>query len=158
MSQVDFDGLHDSPLFKDLDSAEIGKLAELFTVKEIAKGKTVFIENMPGESLYLIKIGKVRVSRMLAEGDEQVLTELVPNDVFGEMAVLDGGARSATARIVEDVVLFGLTRSGFESIASKNPGLGLKLALNIIRIFSSRLRESQQDYRTMILASLKQKK
>jgi CRP-like cAMP-binding protein len=74
------------------------------------------------------------------------------------MAVLDGGNRSATARIAEDAILYGLTRTDFESLAKKEPQLGLKLTLNIVRIFSERVRNSQKDYRAMLLASLNRKK
>lgn len=158
MSQVDFSGLEDSPLFKGLTSEEISILETKFSVKRIAEGKTIFIENMPGESLYLIKQGTVQISRMLAEGDEQILIVLGPDDVFGEMAVLDGGARSATARIAEDAVLFGFNRKEFEALADENPSLGLKVTLNIVRIFSGRVRNSQKDYRAMLVASLKKKK
>ncbi|WP_303721799.1 Crp/Fnr family transcriptional regulator [Malonomonas rubra] len=158
MSQVSFDGLQDSPLFNQMSPGEIKSLEKIFTVKQIAEGKTIFIENMPGESLYLIKEGTVRISRMLAEGDEQVLIVLGPDDVFGEMAVLDGGARSATARIAEDAVLYGLNRKTFESMAENDPVLGLKFALNIVRIFSCRVRNSQKDYRAMLLACLKRNK
>lgn len=158
MSQVDFSGLHDSPLFNNMDVADLQKLQPLFSVKKVSEGKTIFIENMPGESLYLIKQGTVRISRMLAEGDEQVLIVLGPDDFFGEMAVLDGGKRSATARIAEDAVLYGLSRKNFEAFTEKEPKLGLVLALNIIRIFSARVRNSQKDYRAMLLASLKRNK
>jgi len=158
MSQVSFDGLHDSPLFTEMGSADIKRLEQIFTIRKIEAGKTIFLENMPGESLYLIKEGTVKISRMLAEGDEQVLIVLGPDDVFGEMAVLDGGARSATARIAEDATLFGLNRKDFDKIAAKDPALGLKFALNIVRIFSSRVRNSQKDYRAMLLASLKRDK
>jgi len=158
MSKVDFDSVNDSPLFKGMTSAEIKKLQHIFTVKRISEGKTIFIENMPGESLYLIKQGTVRISRMLAEGDEQVLIVLGPDDIFGEIAVLDGGKRSATARIAEDAVLYGLTRKNFEAFAEKDPRLGLALTLNIVRIFSGRVRNSQKDYRAMLLASLKRNK
>ncbi|SHI44817.1 Cyclic nucleotide-binding domain-containing protein [Malonomonas rubra DSM 5091] len=158
MSQVDFSGLHDSPLFNDMSSDEVNKLQQLFTMKKVEEGKTIFIENMPGESLYLIKQGTVQISRMLAEGDEQVLIVLGPDDIFGEMAVLDGGSRSATARIAEDAILYGLNRKTFDALASKNASLCLKLALNIVRIFSERIRNSQKDYRAMLLASLKRNK
>lgn len=158
MSQVSFDGMNDSPLFVGMAASEIKKLEKIFTVREIAEGKTIFIENMPGESLFLIKQGTVMISRMLAEGDEQVLIILGPDDVFGEMAVLDGGARSATARIAEDAILYGLTRKNYEAMAAQDPRLGLKFTLNIVRIFSSRVRNSQKDYRAMLLASLKRKK
>jgi len=158
MSQVDFNGLHDSPLFNDMSADEINKLQQLFTAKKVAEGKTIFIENMPGESLYLIKQGTVQISRMLAEGDEEVLIVLGPDDIFGEMAVLDGGNRSATARIAEDAILYGLNRKTFNALAAKNSSLCLKLTLNIARIFSERVRNSQKEYRAMLLASLKRNK
>lgn len=158
MSQVSFEGMKKSPLFVGMDASEIKKLEKIFTVKEFAEGKTIFIENMPGESLFLIKKGTVLISRMLAEGDEQVLIILGQDDVFGEMAVLDGGARSATAKIAEDAVLYGLTRKSYEALAAQDPELGLKLTLNIVRTFSGRVRNSQKDYRAMLLASLKRKK
>ncbi|MCK4621218.1 MAG: cyclic nucleotide-binding domain-containing protein [Desulfuromonadales bacterium] len=157
MSQVNLDSLPDSPLFSDMNSGELKSLESYFTFRRISEGKTIFIENMPGESLYLIKQGTVRISRMLAEGDEQVLIVLGADDVFGEMAVLDGGKRSATARIAEDVILYGLTRDDYESLAQQDPKLGLKLTLNIVRIFSRRVRNSQKDYRAMLLASLNRK-
>lgn len=158
MSAIDLTSLKDSPLFVNMNEAEFKTLEGTFSPRRIPGGKTIFIENMPGESLYLIKQGTVRISRMLAEGDEQVLIVLGPDDVFGEMAVLDGGKRSATARIAEDAILYGLTRSDFEEMAEQNPKLGLKLTLNIVRIFSSRVRNSQKDYRAMLLASLNRKK
>ena len=158
MSSVSFSNLTGSPLFKGLTSDELSFLESFFTTRRIPEGKTIFIENMPGESLYLISKGTVKISRMLAEGDEQVLIILGPDDVFGEMAVLDGGKRSATARIAEDSVLYGLTRDDFEALAKKNPALGLKFTLNIVRIFSGRVRDSQKDYRAMLLASLNRPK
>ncbi len=158
MSQVSFDGLQDSPLFDQMSPSEIKSLEQFFTVKRIAEGKTIFIENMPGESLFLIKEGTVRISRMMAEGDEQVLIVLGQDDVFGEIAVIDGGARSATARIAEDATLYGLTRKNFDAMSEEDPRLGLKFTLNIVRIFSGRVRNSQKDYRAMLLASLKRKK
>ena len=157
MSKVSFAELKSSPLFKGMSDADLTCLEQIFTVKRIGEGKTIFIENMPGESLYLISQGTVHISRMLAEGDEQVLIVLGPDDVFGEMAVLDGGKRSATARIAEDATLYGLTRAGFETLATTDPRLALSFSLNIIRIFSSRVRNSQKDYRAMLLASLNRK-
>jgi len=158
MNAVSFSSLTSSPLFKGMTEDELVFLESFFTVRRLQEGKTIFIENMPGESLYLIKQGTVKISRMLAEGDEQILIVLGPDDVFGEMAVLDGGKRSATARIAEGAVLFGLTRGDFDKLANQNPALGLKLALNIVRIFSGRVRNSQKDYRAMLLASLNRPK
>ncbi len=151
---VDFSKLDDSPIFAGLTTQEINTLGTAFTVKEMGEGKTVFIENMLGESLYLIKKGTIRISRMMAEGDEEVLVVLGPADVFGEMAIFDGAHRSATARVAEDAELLSLSKSDFEKLSSRDPALCLKLALNIIRLFSERIRSSQNAHREMILTAL----
>ncbi|MCF6179018.1 MAG: cyclic nucleotide-binding domain-containing protein [Geopsychrobacter sp.] len=129
-------------------------LSSVFTCKVMGEGKTVFIENMQGESLYLIKQGTIRISKMMAEGDEEVLVVLGPADVFGEMALFDGAHRSATARVAEDVELLSLSKSNFEMLSTKEPALCLKLALNIIRLFSDRIRSSQEAHRDMLLDAL----
>ncbi len=154
MSQLNFSDLNNSPLFKGMAAKEIEYLGSIFTLSQIPAGKTVFIENMPGESLYLIKQGTVQISQMLAETDEQDLITLDVGDVFGEMAVIDGGHRSATARIVKTSILYGLTRTDFNTLVSEKPRLGLQLTLNIVRLFSAKLRSAKNDYRTMIAASL----
>ena len=99
MSQVDFSQQLESPLFKDLSNKEIESLGSIFTCSQVAEGKTVFIENMPGEALYLIEQGTVQISQMIAEVDEQELTILGAGDIFGEMSVIDGESRLVTARI-----------------------------------------------------------
>lgn len=157
MSQVNFSDLTGSPLFKGMAAKEIEYLSSLFTLTQLSEGRTVFIENMPGESLYLIKQGSVQISQMLAEVDEQNLIALGAGDVFGEMAVIDGGNRSATARIVKHAVLYSLNQRNFNTLVSEKPRLGLQLTLNIVRIFSSRIRSAKNDYRTMLTASLGRK-
>jgi CRP-like cAMP-binding protein len=157
MNTINLGVIRASALFVDMSEAEIASLAELFSEKSMPAGKTVFIENMPGESLYLVKEGTIRISKMLAEGDEQTLVVLGPEDTFGEMAVLDGAPRSATARVIEDARLLSIRKNDFEELCDSYPALGLKLMRNIIRIFSQRIRESDQEYREMLIWSLGRK-
>ncbi|MEJ2200002.1 MAG: cyclic nucleotide-binding domain-containing protein [Desulfuromonadaceae bacterium] len=157
MDRNDLRLLKSSAIFSGMTDQEIVSLEGLFTEKEVSAGKTVFIENMPGESLFLIREGTIRVSKMLAEGDEQTLVVLGAEDSFGEMAVLDETPRSATARVIESARLLSIKRADFESFCLKNPALGLKLMRNIIRVFNRRIRECQDEYRDMLLWSLGRK-
>jgi len=157
MSDVDFSELLASPLFKGLARPEIEYLSSIFTSTQVSNGQTVFIENMPGESLYIISHGAVQISQMLAEVEEQTLIALGPGYIFGEMAVIDGGSRLATARIIEDTVLYSLNRKSFNTLVSEKPRLGLQLTLNIVRIFSGKIRTAKKDYRTMLNNSLSHK-
>jgi CRP-like cAMP-binding protein len=109
---------------------------------------------MPGESLYLIRRGAVKISKMLAEGEEKTLVILGPEEIFGEMAILDGAPRSATARVAEEADLLSVRKAEFEALCEQNPALALKLMRNIVRIFSQRIRENNGEYREMLLWSL----
>ncbi|AMV72278.1 hypothetical protein JCM30471_07640 [Desulfuromonas carbonis] len=154
---VNLDSLKSCFIFKEMSDAEIHLLAELFVEKRLSEGMTVFVEHMPGESLYLIQAGTIRISKMISEGDEKTLVILGPDDVFGEMAILDGAPRSATARVIEEARLLSLRKSDFETLCKKNPSLGLRLMRNIVRVFSQRTRENHEDYRLMLLWSLAEK-
>lgn len=149
--------LKNSPLFEGLSGAEIESLEPLFGEKRIPEGKTVFVENMPGEFLYLIEQGAIKISKMLAESDEKILVILGPDDFFGEMAILERTPRSATARVAEDACLLSLQRKDFEVLCEESPKLGLKLMRNIIRTFTRRVRENSEEYREMLIWSLGQK-
>jgi len=148
---------HNSPLFKEMSAAEINELGKVFNQKAMAEGTTVFVENMPGESLYLIQKGAVKISKMIAEGDEKTLVILGAEDIFGEMAILDGAPRSATARIAEEAHLLSIRRSDYDSLCEQNPRLALKLTRNIVRIFSRRIRDNNDEYREMLLWSMGRK-
>lgn len=158
MGLVNLTELNSSPLFVGLAAKEIEYLNSIFTASELSEGKTVFIENMPGESLYLIKQGSIKVSQMLAEIDEVDLQTLNIGDIFGEMAVIDGGNRLVRARVVKNAVLYSLHKKAFNALVSEQPRLALQLTLNIVRIFSSRIRSAKKDYRTMLTVSLTRKK
>lgn len=150
-----FDIIRSSSMLQGMDDAELARLAELCEERQMAEGTTVFIENMPGESLFLIRKGTIRISKMFAEGDEKTLVVLGPEDVFGEMAVVDGLPRSATARVAEDADLISLKKKDFELLCKSDPGIALKLAMNVMRVFSMRIREANDEYRDMLVWSIK---
>lgn len=156
MGRVNLTSLKDCFLFAQMNAVEIDTVSALFQEKKLEKGKTVFVEQMPGESLYLIKKGAVRISKLIAEGDEKTLVTLKEGDVFGEMAILDGSSRSATARVETDTVLFSVNKTDFEKLCKSNPGIALKMMRNIISVFSKRIRENNDDYREMLMWALSQ--
>ena len=150
MARVNLSSLAESPLFKGLKEQEFDYLADFFQVREMDTGKTVFVENMPGEALYLIRSGKVKVSMMQHEADEQNLITLHAGDVFGELALIDGSLRVTSARVAETVQLYSLSRKNFLKLATEKPRLGIQLTLNIAKILSLRLRQAKKDYRAML--------
>lgn len=150
----DFSDIKSSIMLQGFSDADFTKLAELCEIRKMAEGTTVFIENMPGESLFLVKKGTIRISKMFAEGDEKTLVILGPEDIFGEMAVIDGLPRSATARVAEDAELISLSKKSLETLCQDDPALALKIVRNIVRVFSKRVREANEEYRDMLIWSM----
>jgi len=150
----DFSDIKGSTLLQGLGKEDLEKFAGYCEKREMSEGTTIFIENMPGESLFLVKRGTIRVSKMFAEGDEKTLVVLGPEDIFGEMAVVDGLPRSATARVAEDAELISLKKADLERLCDDDALLALKLTRNIVKVFSKRVREVNEEYRDMLIWSM----
>ena len=147
----DFSTIKGSAMLQGFSDEDLGKFADFCEMREMGEGTTVFIENMPGEALFLIKKGTIRISKMFAEGDEKTLVVLGPEDIFGEMAVIDGLPRAATARVAEDVDLISLNKKSLERLCREDAALALKLVSNIVKVFSKRVREANEEYRDMLI-------
>ena len=147
----DFSTIKKSSLLQGFSDKELSQLAAFCEMRKMAEDTTVFIENMPGESLFLVKKGTIRISKMFAEGDEKILVILGPEDIFGEMAVIDGLPRSATARVAEEAELLSLKKKDLERLCQEDAALALKLVINIARVFSKRVRDSNEEYRDMLI-------
>lgn len=151
------EGVQRSSLLRNLTDIETNALEGLFKEKRFKEGETIFLENMAGESLYLIKKGTVSISKMMGEGEEKILVVLGVEEFFGEMALMDGAPRMANARAAEESLLLSLGRSDFEALCARHPRLGLKLMRNMVRDFAQRLREKDKDYREMLTWALSRK-
>ena len=75
-------------LFSDLTDAELGMMAQKIVVENHAKGKSIFKEGEPTKGIYLVKSGKVEISKTTADGWKQTLAILMENHIFGELAVI----------------------------------------------------------------------
>lgn len=151
----EFKNIRGSHMLQGISDTDLRKLADVCEKRQMSEGTTIFIENMPGEALFLISKGIVRVSKMFAEGDEKTLVVLGPEDIFGEMAIVDGLPRSATARVAEDAELISLKKQDFEKLCKQESGLALQLIMNIVKVFSKRIREANDEYRDMLAWSIK---
>jgi MFS superfamily sulfate permease-like transporter/CRP-like cAMP-binding protein len=131
-----------------LDGGEIEALRQVLRRKELDPGETLFREGEPGDHLYLLARGAVSISIGGADRASRIVT-FAPGSIFGEAAMLDGGLRSATAVVAEDAVVYSLSRSGLEQLASIHPALANKLLLNLGRHLSGRLRQTTDALREL---------
>ena len=109
-------------LFSDLDRRQAEQIARLLKVRPFAKGETVIMEGSGGAAFFLIDSGQAAVS---SKGVH--LATLGPGDYFGELALIDGGPRSATVTAATDLVCYGLTFWEFRPLIERNGVIAWKL-------------------------------
>lgn len=115
------------PIFSELDDEIIEKLVSLGRIKEYDKDAIIFLENETGNAMFIIIEGKVKVSRVSDDGREVILSILDEADFFGEMALLDGQARSANIIAIEKSKLFIIQRKDFIDLLAQHPNVSVSL-------------------------------
>ncbi len=124
------------PLFADLDRREVEQIARLFKERRFSAGETVAKEGTGGAAFFVIDSGEATVS---IRGKERAT--LKPGDYFGEIALIDEGARSATVTASSDLVCFGLTFWDFRPLVQQNAAIGWKL----LQSLAKKLRTAQEE-------------
>ncbi len=115
--------LEQTRLFAHLDSEGLRQLAARASMRRYRRGEVVFREGDPGDWLFVVGSGRLKVVVSSAQGDEMVLAALTPPDTFGELALVDGEARSATVEALEASVLLVVTRAAFLDVLHERPAL-----------------------------------
>ena len=110
-------------LFSGLPDPVIEKISSLATRRRAPKGTLLFSQFDSGSAFFGITYGRVRISSTSAEGDEVHIIELTAGDTFGEVALLDGGQRTASATVTEDSGLFQIERANFLALLDREPRL-----------------------------------
>jgi len=110
-------------LFAGLDEETLRRLGERSIMRRYRRGQVIFAQGDPGDSLFVVASGRVKVMVGSAEGEEMVLATLGAHDTFGELALVDGGERSATVEVTEPTELLVLTRAAFFDLLHQRPAL-----------------------------------
>jgi uncharacterized membrane protein len=135
-----------SPLFANLDDAERAALARILVAHHYDKGQTVFTRGNPGDALYLIRSGRVQAQIENDIGETVVLSEIKAGEVFGEVALFDGGPRSATVVATERTEVRILSRDAMLDYLSRHP----HAAFDLMAVMSRRLRNFDNVLRNCV--------
>ncbi len=142
--ESDFDALRQLPLFANLPRENLTQLAKRVQHRHPSRGETVFSHGDPGSALYFICSGEVKISVRSPTGSEIILALLGPGDAFGELALLDGLARSASAMATEDSDLLVLFREDFLGLLAAEPAPA-KFILQSLAAIIRRMNEKLAD-------------
>lgn len=141
-------------VFADLDEGEIQKVAEICHEQQFKSGQTIFKEGEPGNRLFIISQGEVRISRQVPGSGEEALTVLKPGACFGEMAIFERCHRSTDAIANTDCTTLTITRPDFEMLLDFNRDLGYKILWSMVKLLSSRLRTTNDNLRSFLAMSM----
>lgn len=132
--------LESIPLFRHLGQNELQMLRLIAKERQFAAGEVIFHEGAPGDGVYFVKDGLVKISA--GQGDHLVFSQLGQGEIFGEMAIIEHRPRSATATAAQTTEVYFLPRGELLSFINHSPGLALALLQQI----SNRLREFNQHH------------
>ena len=145
---MSIDSLNSIPLFLDLDDVELANVEEHCTPRKYPKNSMVILEEEFGDIIFIILKGTVKITRVNDEGKEVILALLGAGEIFGEMAILDGEARSANALAQEDCELLAIQKSEFLNLLRRN----FKISFALMCELAKRLRKSDQQIEALSLS------
>ncbi|MBM4443777.1 MAG: Crp/Fnr family transcriptional regulator [Chloroflexi bacterium] len=117
------------PLFASLKADHLAELAAKLKTRNYRRGEVIFWQNDPASDVHIIRSGQVKISATSVEGEEIIMAILTPGDSFGEISLLDGQPRSASAMAMDNTQTVTLNRADFLNVMSRNPGMmGIVLA------------------------------
>lgn len=122
--ELGVEALRRCPLFARVDQATLRACAERLRVRRFRRGETIFHQGDPGDSLFIVESGTVKIVLPSPEGEEgAIIATLGRGEFFGELALLDGAPHSATAIALDATGLLVLGRPTFDELVDTQPGL-----------------------------------
>jgi CRP/FNR family cyclic AMP-dependent transcriptional regulator len=128
------------PLFSELSRGELERISRVSVARAFPAGVRVFHEGDHSDACYLVRSGDLRVTREHPDGRAIALATLGPGDLFGELAMLDGEARSASVETLTDSELLALPAADVRRLLADHPEISVKLIAALVR----RLRETNE--------------
>jgi tetratricopeptide (TPR) repeat protein len=140
-----FEFLRNTPIFENLTLDEMRAFWDICEKRVYGEEKTIIQEGRPGEALFVLKSGSVRVVHD-RKGREEILTILYPGDHVGELSLINDSPTTATVKAAEETEVFAITRERFRKLLETNDRLCLKIYRSFIRTLSQRLVRTTDDF------------
>jgi CRP/FNR family transcriptional regulator len=138
------------PLFADLEEGELERFSQVAVPRSFPAATRVFHEGDSSDACYIVSEGSFRVTREHSDGRAITLATLGPGEIFGELAMLDGDRRSASAESITDGTLLALPANDVRNLLARNPEIALKLVAGLVRrLRQANMRLSRQSFQTV---------
>lgn len=132
------------PIFQSLTRRQLGRVMMAMQRRPYRAGEVVFEEGQLGRAVFILKSGKVELSRK-SGNTRRVLGVLTPGQMFGEMALLEQMQRTASATVLEDGEIYLLYSATLDTLIRQHPGIGVVLLRNVAALLSALLRRANTE-------------
>jgi CRP/FNR family cyclic AMP-dependent transcriptional regulator len=147
------DSLRAIPLFSAVSDEDLESVARLLIERRFPKNKTVVEEGLAGDFMYVLREGRVKVTKLSGDGREKILEMLEAGAFFGEMSLLDSAPRSASVKALTEVRILALARNDFLNVLRRSSGL----ALAVIQELTKRLRQQDEQASSLSFQRVRQR-
>jgi CRP-like cAMP-binding protein len=134
------------PLFNELNKKDLTHFLTIIHNRNYLAGEYIFYQGDPGIGLYIIRSGEIKIKRVDDDNNETLLAKLAEGDFFGELALIDGDKRSASAVAAADSRLAVIFKPDLDEFIERFPKKGIKVLQGIAHIIAHRLRKINEDY------------
>jgi CRP/FNR family transcriptional regulator, cyclic AMP receptor protein len=134
--------LRNMRLFRNVDDTDLATFSRSLREQPLRRGQVLFREGDHGDEMFLVRAGSIVVSKAVTGRVEQVLARMGPGDFFGEMALFDRSARSATIQADTEVTLLVLDRDALARLTADSPRAAAAFFQSLVHVFIERLRAS----------------
>jgi len=142
--------LGSSPLFAALDADAQAALRESMVTVRLNRGQLLFSEGDPGDRLYVVTQGKIKIGRTAGDGRENLLAVLGPGEMFGELSLFDPGPRTASATAITAASLAGLGHDDLEPWLTQRP----EVASRLLAAMARRLRRTNEAMADLVFSDV----
>jgi len=120
-------------LFQDLPAPALSRLAEQVELREIRRRQVIYLPGDPGGAVFFVNGGRVKISKVTRDGKELTLAYRGPGEIFGELAMLEGGPREEMAEAMENAMITEFPREEFEKLVQAHGMLGYRLTKSMLQ-------------------------
>ncbi len=135
------------PIFAELSDEQLHRIAQFVIDRQYRKSQIIFGEGDPGEALFFIKQGKIKLTKTTVDGREQILAIRGTGEIFAEVVLFDGGPYPATAEVIETANIGIIRNQDIDLIIREN----VDIAVSLLKIMSKRLRQAQTALKDIAL-------
>lgn len=139
-----------APLFLALDTEAAAALRSSLKERSIAKGETLFLEGEPGDTMFLVIEGKLKLGQTSKDGRESLLAVLGPGEMCGELSLFDPGPRTSTATALTDAIVLSLGQEQLKPWLTGRP----ELAAALLQALARRLRRTNEAMADLVFSDV----